>query len=323
MRAYRGRVKTELAETVLIGLMGRHGMPVDRFYGQPMDAVTWTDDPFVHSDPACRTRAEVSPGETHRVRFGAFFAARMCGCCRVEAAPADCGLAGAVVDLVQLCELLKDEAEEVENRQEPDYVSDYLGPNFNRDHWRYLQFRLAETTDGLRAHPWLHNWARPVLERAVAYADRRCEEQQIVIDKATIEQAAISLQQHQRPTAHLTQAWQAWRQRKDWPLETSPDYACYGTNARLRSATSGVTGDRAASVEISVRLPPPGPDWDGWSMVETLSMWETAAIAAYKTTADWAGSVVTLAAPPAVAQELRSRARALDVAPGPSGTPRP
>lgn len=58
-------------------------------------------------------------------------------------------------------------------------------------------------------------------------------------------------------------------------------------------------------------------------MVETLSMWETAAIVAYKTTADWAGGVVTLAAPPAVAQELLSRARALDVASGPSGTPRP
>lgn len=241
-----GWVKSELAETVLIGLMGRHGMPVDRFYGQPMDAVTWTDDPFVHSDPACRVRGDVGPGQARRVRFGAFFAARMCGCCRVASAPADRGLAGVVVDLVQLCELLEEEAEEVENRQESDYVPDFLGPNFAEDHWRYLQFRLVVVIAGLWAHPWLHDWARPLLERAAACADRRCEEQRTVIDTAAIDRAAMSLQQHQRPTAHLTQAWQAWRQRKDWPLETSPDYACYGKNARLRSATSGVTGDRAA-----------------------------------------------------------------------------
>ncbi|MEV5956208.1 hypothetical protein AB0M11_20965 [Streptomyces sp. NPDC051987] len=173
-----------------------------------MDAVTWADDSFVHSDPACRASATVSPGETYRVRFGAFFAARMCGCCRVESAPADAGLADAAADLVSLCEGLEEEDEEAGNRQEPNYVPDFLGPNFNWDHWRYLQFELAATTDGLLAHPWLHNWARPVLARTAACAELRCEEQRALIDKATIEQAAVTLQRRERPTAHLAQAWQ-------------------------------------------------------------------------------------------------------------------
>ncbi|MEV5956207.1 hypothetical protein AB0M11_20960 [Streptomyces sp. NPDC051987] len=57
-------------------------------------------------------------------------------------------------------------------------------------------------------------------------------------------------------------------------------------------------------------------------MVETLSVWELAVIAAYKTTADWAGSIVTLAVPPVVAEELLSPARALDVTLRPSGADR-
>lgn len=309
-------------EFVPVGLMGRYGMPVERFYGQPMDAVTWPDDSFVHSNTACRAPAGVGPGETCRVRFGAFFAARMCGCCRVESAPADTGLVGAADDLVCLCEGLEEEDEEVLNRQEPGYMPDFLGPNFNGDHWRYLQFLLAVTTDGLRTHPWLHSWARPVLARAAAHANRRSEEQRTLIDTATIERAAESLQQCETPTAHLAQAWQAWRQRQDPYHEASPDYAYYDETARLRHPSPAVAGHPAANVEINVRLPFIGPDWDGMPMVETLSMWEIATIAAYKTTADWAGSIVTLAAPPVVAQELLSPARALDVTPRRSGTGR-
>ncbi|MFI5877378.1 hypothetical protein ACIBAH_34105 [Streptomyces sp. NPDC051445] len=315
-------MKAEFAESVPIGLMGRYGMPLDRFYGQPMDAVTWADDRFLHSNPACRAPAKVGPGEAHRVRFGAFFAARMCGCCRVESAVVDVGLVDAVVDLVSLCEGLEDEDEEVENRQESNYVPDFLGPNFNSDHWRCLQFLLTVTTDGLQTHPWLHNWARPVLAQTAVYAERRCEEQRTLIDTATIERAAVTLRQREESTTHLTQAWQAWRQRRDSFCDASPDYACYDKNARLRPPGSAVGGHSATTVEISVRLPPIGPDWDGSPLVETLSTWELAAIAAYKTAADWAGSIVTLAAPPVVAQELLNPARALEVTPRPSGTGR-
>jgi hypothetical protein len=295
-------------------------MPVDRFYGQSMDAVTWTTDSSVHSDPACRASERAGTGETYRVRFGAFFAARMCRCCRVKAAAADSDLVNAIVELVCLCEGLEEETEEEENRRRPDYVPDFRRPNFNWDHWRYLQFQLAETTGGLQAHPWLHDWARPALARAAAYAERRCEEQRTLIDTATIERAAVTLQQRETSTARLAQAWQTWRQRMDHACKASPDYANYDQNARLRPPSTAVTGRRAATVEISVRLPPLGPDELGHRMVEPLSMWEIAAIAAYKTTADWTGSVVTLAAPPVVAQELLSPARALDVTPRPSGT---
>jgi hypothetical protein len=103
-------VKAEAKELVPVGLMGRYGMPVERFYGRPMDAVTWDDDSFVHSDSDCRASADAGPRETHRVRFGAFFAARMCGCCRVELAAAGVGLADTVFDLVNLCEALEEMA---------------------------------------------------------------------------------------------------------------------------------------------------------------------------------------------------------------------
>ncbi|MFD5597158.1 hypothetical protein [Streptomyces griseorubiginosus] len=315
-------MKAEFAESVPIGLMGRYGIPIGRFYGQPMDAVTWADDSFLHSNPACRAPAKAGPGETHRVRFGAFFAARMCGCCRVETADADAGLLSAVVDLLSLCEGLEEEDEEVENRQDRNYVPDFLGPNFNWDHWRYLQFLLMVTTDGLRAHPWLHSWARPVLARAAVYAERRCEEQRPLIDTTSIERAADTLRQREGSTEHLAQAWQAWRQRRDSFCNASPDHDCYDKNTRRRPPGSAVGGHSATTVEISVQLPPLGADWDGSRLVETLSTWELAVIAAYKTAADWAGSIVTLAAPSVVAQELLSPARGLDVTLCASGTGR-
>ncbi|MGW4034594.1 hypothetical protein ACWEFL_35755 [Streptomyces sp. NPDC004838] len=291
-----------------------------------MDVVTWEDDRRVHSNHACRAQAGVGPGETHRVRFGADIASRMCSCCCVEPAAADDGLAVAVFELVGLCEVLDEEADEAENREETDYVPDFLRSDFNRDHWRSLQFLLSATTNGLLAHPWLLRWTGPSLSRAAAYAERRCEEQRTLIDTATVEKAAVALQKSGQPTAQLAQAWQAWRQREDWNCDTSPDYAYYDRDARLQPPSPHSAGLSAATVAVSVRLPPIGRDEEGFRMVETLSTWELTAIAAYKATADWAGSSVTLAVPPAVAQELLSPARALDVTPLPPGTgrgPRP
>lgn len=281
-----------------------------------MDAVAWDDDSFVHSDPDCRASADAGPGETHRVRFGAFFAARMCGCCRVEPVTADAGLADTVFDLVNLCEALEEEDEEAENREHPEYIPNFLRPNFNPDHWRYLQFHLSEVSNSLRAHLWLLSWAQPTLSRIEACAERRCEEQRTLIDTEMVEKAAVALQQREQSTAQLAQAWQTWRQREDWSVSPSPDYAHYDLNARQRPKTSDSAKPSAVTIEISsLRLPPKGTDEDGLPMVETLSLWEIAAIAAYKTTADWAGSTVTLAAPPVVAQELLRPARGLDVTP--------
>ncbi len=295
--------------------MGRYGMPVERFYGRPMDAVTWDDDSFVHSDSDCCASADAGPRETHRVRFGAFFAARMCGCCRVELAAAGVGLADTVFDLVNLCEALEEEDEEAENRKEPDYIPNYLRPNFNPDHWRYLQFHLSEASSSLRAHPWLLSWAHPTLSRIEACAERRCEEQKALIDTAMVERAAAALQQSEQSAERLAEAWQWWRQRDDWRVHTSPDYAHYDLNARQRPKTSDSTQPGAAAIEISLWLPPKGTDEDGLPMVETLSLWEIAAIVAYKTTADWAACTVTLAAPPVVAQELLRPDRGLNVTP--------
>lgn len=293
-------------------------MPLDRLYGQPMDLVTWGDDRFMHTDPQCRAAAD-SAGEKHRVRFGAFLAARMCGCCHVEPAAADAGLADVVHDLVTLCEALEEDAEEVESRQQPDYEPNFRRPDFNRDHWRYLQLLLSTAADSLQARPWLLSWARPSLERAAACTERLCEEQRTIIDTATVERAALALQQCEHPTAQQEQAWRAWRQRKDWRVHTSPDYVHYDLNARLQPVNPASAPSGAATVEISMRLPAIGRDEDGFRMVETLSLWEIAVIAAYRTTADWAAGVVTLAAPPAVAQELANPARALDMTPRPSG----
>ncbi|MCX5316103.1 hypothetical protein [Streptomyces sp. NBC_00154] len=47
-----------------------------------------------------------------------------------------------------------------------------------------------------------------------------------------------------------------------------------------------------------MRLPPIGANVDGLQTVDLLSLWETTAIAAYKTSADWTRGIVTLAAPP-------------------------
>lgn len=295
--------------------MGQCGIPVDRFYGRPMDMVTWDDDNFVHSDPACHEAIGTSPGQTRRVRFDANSAFSMCSCCRVEYVAGDAGLADAVFDLVTLLEALQEEDEEAENRQQPHYTPDFLGPNFNRDHWRNLQFRLSVSAEGVRAHPWLHDWARPALTRAAAHTERRCEEQRTLIDTATLERAAVALQQREQATEQLAQLWQAWRRREDWRITTSPDYACYGKDARLHPPRAGIAERSAATVEVSVRLPPIGPDGDGFRLVEPLSMWEIAALAAYKTTADWAAGVITLAAPPVVVQELLCPARGLDITP--------
>ncbi|MGC0344399.1 hypothetical protein [Streptomyces sp. SLBN-8D4] len=303
--------------SVPVGLLGRHGVPIDRFYGRLMDAVTWQDGKWVHSNRDCRAPAGVGPGEACRVHFDADIASRMCGCCRVDPLGADDGLADAAFDLVNLCEILEEEDEEVGNREEPDYVPDFLGPNFNRDHWRTLQYQLSVTIESLRAHPWLHDWARPALSRTAACTERRCEEQRALINTAIVEQAAVSLQQQQQSATQLAQLWQSWRKRQDWHFKSSPDYLYYGNDARLQPPSSVTAKRSAITVEVSVRLPPPAPDWDGYRVVETLSTWELAALVAYKTTADWAGSIVSLAAPPAVVQEFLSPVRGLDVTPLP------
>ncbi|MER7179117.1 hypothetical protein ABT404_06485 [Streptomyces hyaluromycini] len=168
---------------------------------------------------------------------------------------ADDGLADAAFDLVNLCEILEEEDEEAGNREEPDYVPDFLGSNFNGDHWRTLQYQLSVTTESLRAHPWLHDWARPALSRTAAFTERRCEEQRALINKATVEQAALSLQQHQQSATQLAQLWQSWRKRKDWRFKSSPDYLYYDKDARLqppqqchrRAQRSNCRGQCAAS----------------------------------------------------------------------------
>ncbi|MET9581024.1 MULTISPECIES: hypothetical protein [Streptomyces] len=309
--------------SIPVGRMGQHGIPLDRFYGRPINVVTWGDERRLHSEHDCRAPAGVSRGKPHRVRFGADIASRMCGCCRVEGSAADDGPADAIFDLMSLCEVLDEEADEVNSREESGYTPDFLRPNFaSHDHWRTLQSMLSVTTHGLQAHPWLLSWARPSLSRAAAHTERRCEEARALTDTAALDRAAVALQQSEQPTAQLAQAWQAWRQRQDSYDNASPDYAQYDRNTRLLPLSPQSAGSSAATMELSVRLPSLGHDWDGRPMVETLSVWEIAAIAAYKTTADWAGSLITLVAPPAVAQELLNPARGLDVTLLPPGTGR-
>lgn len=302
-------------------MMGRYGVPVDRFYGRPMDVVTWGDEDVLHSDPRCRVPAGVGVGRTHRATFSAEMASRrMCGCCSVEPAAADNGLADAVVDLVMLCEVLAEEADEVENREDPDYTPDFLRSDHSPDHWRTLQSLLSITTKGLRAHPWLHTWARPVLSQADAYTERRCEEQRTLVDTGPIERAA-ALQQREQVSAYMAQSWQDWRQRQDPYSRQSPDRHVYDRKAREQRPSPVAAVSTAASTEFSVRLPPMGADWDGMFAVETLSEWEMAGIVAYQTSADWAGGVVTLSAPLVVVQEFLRPARALGgkpLAPGPA-----
>ncbi|MBT2394362.1 hypothetical protein J7E87_34430, partial [Streptomyces sp. ISL-1] len=264
-----------------------------------------------------------TPGVTsaRRVRFDADVASRMCGCCRVETVTADNTLADVLVDLVSLCEVLAEEAEEAENREEPDYVPDFLGPNFNWDHWRTLQTELSQTAHSLQAHPWLHDWARSTLERAVACVERRCREQQSIINTATLHQATVELQQV-GATTQSARIWQEWRHRQDSSDSTGPDYVAYGLSARRQFSDGDTVHVGAEAVEVSVRLPPLGSDSDAFTVVEPLSLWETTAIVAYTTSADWIRGIVTLAAPPIIAQELLNPARALDIFHHPSGAGR-
>ncbi|MFJ4732529.1 hypothetical protein ACIP6V_09600 [Streptomyces sp. NPDC088770] len=278
-----------------------------------MYAVAWQSSGSVHSDSRCHSLAGAGHADMRRVLFDADIESRMCDCCRVEpAGPHDKGLADAVLDLLSLCEALIDEDEEVENREDPDYAPDFLGPNFNRDHWRTLQFYLTRTVNGLQAHPWLHHWASPSLIRAASYTERRCEEQRSLIDTATIERSAAALQRRERST-QLASIWEWWRHREDWRAP-SPDDLHYGMDERLQSRIPNATGTLAV-VTIGVQLPALGADWDGMRVVETLSMWEKAVIAAYKTTADWAVGTVTLTVPAVVARELCCPARGLDLTP--------
>lgn len=314
-------MQSTLADVIPVGLMSRYNIPVDRFYGRQMDVVTRADRTHVHSDRRCGARPSARPREARRARFDAAITSRMCGCCRVETVTADNTLSDVLVGLVSLCELLAEEAEEAENREEPDYVPDFLGSNFNWDHWRTVQTDLSQTAHGLQAHPWLHDWARSTLECAVACVERRCREQQSIINKTTLHQATVELQQA-GTTTQPARIWQEWRHRQDSTDNTSPDCAVYDHSARLQRPDGDSAHAGAKTVEVSVRLPPLGSDPDAFTTVEPLSLWETTAIVAYTTSADWIRGIVTLAAPPIVAQELLNPARALDIFHHPSGAGR-
>lgn len=104
--------------------------------------------------------------------------------------------------------------------------------------------------------------------------------------------------------------------------QKSPDCAAYDRSARSQLPDSNITRVCVDPWEVIVRLPPFGEDEDGLALVEPLSLWETTAIAAYATSADWTGGIVTLAAPPVVAQELLNPVRALDILQHTPGTGR-
>ncbi|MFJ8948213.1 hypothetical protein ACIRG4_34095 [Streptomyces sp. NPDC102395] len=314
-------MQSALADLIPVGLMSHYNIPVERFYGRQMDVVTRPDRTHVHSDRRCGARPNARPRDARRARFDADIASRMCGCCRVETVTADNTLSDVLVDLVSLCELLAEEAEETENREEPDYVPDFLRPNHNWDHWRTLQTELSQTAHGLQAHSWLLDWARSTLERAVAYVERRCREQQSIINTATLHQATVELQQV-GATTQSARIWQAWRHRQDSTDNTSPDYAAYDLSARLQLPDGDTAHADAQTRDVSVRLPPLGRDPDAFTAVEPLSLWETTAIVAYTASADWIRGIVTLAAPPLIAQELLNPARALDIFHHPSGAGR-
>ncbi|WP_330327855.1 hypothetical protein [Streptomyces pseudovenezuelae] len=184
-----------------------------------------------------------------------------------------------------------------------------------------MQGDLATAAAGLQAHPWLHEWAHPVLERAVTCVERRCREQRSIINTATLHKAAVQLQQAEE-RRHLARIWQVWRHRCDWIDKKSPDCAAYDRSARSQLPDSNITRVCVDPWEVIVRLPPFGEDEDGLALVEPLSLWETTAIAAYATSADWTGGIVTLAAPPVVAQELLNPVRALDILQHTPGTGR-
>jgi hypothetical protein len=275
----------------------------------------WADDPMVHSDPKCRRFADSGPEPQGLIRFDADIAARACFCCRLilpDAATDD--LTDAVAALLALCDLLDEEDEETFNREEPDYVPDFEAPNFSQDHWRHSQSTLADATSRTRHHPWLHRWASPLLLRTASHVERRCEEQRNRLDPAAVEAAAITMQQRPQSPAQLKRAWLYWRHRQDWRAP-SPDDAHYGRDAHppAQNPTPEEAMHGSATVVLGLRIPPLALDWDSMPNVDSLSAWEKAAVVAYKSTADWAAGSVTLAAPPAVAQELLSPARGLTV----------
>ncbi len=311
--SYRGPVPSGIKQSVPVGYMGSLGILVDKYYKRPMRIVALQSTDRVHSDSRCPAVAgREGHTDKRRALFNADIASRMCVCCRVEAdGPRDEGLSAAVIELVSLRELLDEEDEEEQNRDDPGYVPNFLRANFNPDHWRTIQSDLTKTASSLQSHPWLHHWAAPYLIRAASYAERRCEERRRLVDVAAIERTAAALYERGRSTPQLARMWPSWRQREAYD-SPSPDDEHYDRNARLRPPDPD-PNSAAANVTMGVRLPPLGFDSDGLQMIDTLSNWEQDAIAAYKTAAHWASGTVTLTVPPVVARELLCPARNLDL----------
>ncbi|MGW8764276.1 hypothetical protein ACWGN5_17405 [Streptomyces sp. NPDC055815] len=303
-----------IMQYIPVGYMGRLGIQVDKYYGRPMDTIALQNTDRVHSDLRCPSVANrKEPTGKRRALFDTDTASRMCVCCLVEADdPREEGLHDAVIDLVSLRELLDEEVEEEQNREDPQHVPDYLGGNFNPYHWRTIQSDLAKTVNSLQAHPWLQHWASADLIRAATYAERRCTERRGLINLAVMERTATALNDLRRSKSQLARAWSSWRSREDCSLP-SPDGEHYERIARLHHSDAEATSAET-NVTISVRLPPMRLDSDGLYIGDTLSNWEQDAIAAYKTAADWDSGTVTLTASPVVARELLCPARNLDLA---------
>ncbi|MFF0451115.1 hypothetical protein ACFYT4_32835 [Streptomyces sp. NPDC004609] len=302
-----------VTQSIPVGQMARLKLPVRKYYGRPMCITGLQSDGSVHSDSRCPS--VVLHGDTvkRRVLFDADIASRMCSCCCVESDdPCDEGLETAIVDLVFLRELLAEEDEEEQCRDDPGNVPNFLRANFNPDHWRTIQRELTQTADSLQHQPWLYHWASPHLTRAASYAERRCEERRRLIDSAAIERTAAVLYERGKSEPELARMWSSWRRREVSSLP-SPDDEFYG-ESRLCLPGPGSTST-AASVTISLRLPPGTFEAAGLCMLETLSNWEQDAIAAYETAAHWVSGTVTLTAPPVVARELLCPARNLDLMP--------
>ncbi|MFE6383808.1 hypothetical protein [Streptomyces roseolus] len=303
-----------IMQYIPVGYMGRLGIQVDKYYGRPMDIIALQNTDRVHSILRCPSVAICKEqAGNHRALFNADIASRMCVCCLVKAdGPREEGLYEAVIDLVSLRELLDEEAEEERNREDPQYVPDHLGANFNEHHWRTIQSDLTKIVTSLRAHPWLQHWASADLIRAATYAERRCTERRGRIDLAVVERTAATLNDLRRSTPKLAWTWSNWRSREDCSLP-SPDDEHYEKVARTHHPDAEATWVEP-TVTISVRLPPVRLDSIGLYIGDTLSDWEQDTIAAYKTAADWASGTVTLTAPPVVVRELLCPARNLDLA---------
>ncbi|MEU2235140.1 hypothetical protein [Streptomyces vietnamensis] len=299
-------------KSVPVGQMARLGLPVDKYYGRPMHIAALQDTDRAHSDSRCPAVAGRGDTGKRRVLFDADIASRMCACCCVEAdGPRDESLGTAIIDLVSLRDLLDEEDEEEQNRDDPGYVPSFLRANFNPDHWRTIQCNLTEAANSLQSHPWLYHWAAPYLTRAASYAERRCAERRRLIDSVAIERTAAALYERGRSAPKLARMWSSWRHRVVYGLP-SPDDELYGENARLRLPNPDSTSI-LASVTISMRLPPTRFESDGVQVIDTLSHWEQDVIAAYETVAHWASGTVTLTVPPVVARELLCPARNLDL----------